>query len=176
MILWLLAAGCGGDIEPAWALNYATVYVAEDGIEGTHVWEFFSQRWEKKQKEKFYSCAMVQEVVGEVSDSMEGCEGCLVVYTVSLDTEDGDCADDLADDPALSGIRSFGIGDVPEELAEYDPFPGESFGWYISFDGETALPHGFAFNEVLEQGGSPDFPGWAPEYYYTLWPAYAWAL
>lgn len=177
ILLTLLAlTGCKGDDTPAWALNYATIYVAEDGIEGTHVWEFFSDRWERKQKEKFYSCAMVQGVVGDVAANLEGCEDCKAVYTISLNEEDGDCADDLAADPALSGIRAFGIGAVPADLADYDPYPGDSFGWYLSFDGETALPHGFAFNEVLDQGGTPDYPGWAPEFYYTLWPAYAWAL
>ena len=176
--LLFCAAGCKTTDGPAaWALNYATVQADGDTLAGVHVWEFFAEGWEKKQKEDYYKCSFVQSISGTAtSPEVEGCVGCTHFYSVVLTAQDGDCDESLSSDPALGGLRGFGLGEIEAGFAEEDPFPGGSVGWYISFDGVTAMFHGFAFPEALERGGSVDPDGWSSGQSYTLWPVYAWAL
>ncbi len=177
VLLILTSLACkGADGPTAWAMNYGEVVPAETSVEGTHVWEFFAEGWEKKQKDKFYQCALVQSLTGVTEAELDGCEACKAVYEVELSNQDEDCEGPVTDDPAFEGIVAIGIGSVPESLADYDPYPGKSFGWYISFDGETAIEHGYAYAASLDDGDDPALPGWVPGEAYALWPAYAWSL
>ena len=48
----VLAAGCGGGDEPAWALQHAVVQPADDGLSGFQVWEFYDRRWKPEKSER----------------------------------------------------------------------------------------------------------------------------
>jgi hypothetical protein len=163
------------DGEVTWAVNYATVSPEGAGVTGVHVWEFFTEGWEKKRKEDYYSCAVVQSLTGTADAVPAGCEYCQNYYTLELVDQDGDCDASLSSDPALTGLRGFGVGKVPSEFSDEDPYPGDSMGWFISFDGSTSSFHGFIFDEGLERGDAGAV-GWEEGATYTLWPAYAWAL
>ena len=168
--------GCKNTDGPvAWALDYATVTPQGGSLDGVHVWEFFSEGWEKKQDAEYYQCAVVQAVTGSSASIPDGCERCTAYYSIALAEESTDCDGSLTSDPALIGLRGFGIGRVDEDFQADDPYPDDSLGWFISFDGISAEFHGFAFPEAVERDG--DFlPGWIDGQTYTLWPAYAWSL
>lgn len=165
------------DGPTAWALNYATVTpdTSTSAVDGVHVWEFFAEGWEKKQEPEYYQCAVVQSLSGESGVVPQDCTGCQYYYSISLEEQDSDCEVSLSSDPALTGLRGFGVGQVPSEFSEDDPYPGQSLGWYLSFDDRSASFHGFVFAEGLERG-EPTMPGWTGDQIYTLWPAYAWSL
>jgi len=180
MLTLLMIAGLSGckntDGPTAWALNYATVTPnIQGGMEGVHVWEFFAEGWEKKREEEYYQCAVVQTLGGEPGVVPQGCTGCQFYYSIDLAPQDADCDVGLTNDPAISGVRGVGIGTVPADFKEDDPYPGQSMGWYISFDDNTALFHGYVYAEGLERG-EPSDAGWVNGQSYTFWPAYAWSL
>jgi hypothetical protein len=173
--LVLLAAGCASD-SPAWAVQHASVIPAETGLGGTQTWEFFTAKWAKTGSADAYVCGRAQLVGGDVTASLPGCDGCTVAYSVDLEELESDCADPLDSDPAYLTPRAFGIGDVPEVLADLDPYPGRSLGWFVSLDGVEMEPYGFAYDEALDWSGDLGAPGWITGQTYTLWPAYAWDL
>ncbi len=170
--------GCKDTGGPtAWALDYATVTpdASAEAIDGVHTWEFFAEGWEKKQAPEYYQCALVQSLEGALSEIPQDCTGCQYYYSITLLEQDSDCDAGLITDPALAGLRGFGVGLVPEGFSEEDPYPGQSLGWYLSFDDRSASFQGFIFAEGLERG-EPTSPGWSGGETYTLWPAYAWSL
>ena len=172
----LLLLACASD-APTWAVHHASVVPAETGLDGTQVWEFFDAAWAKKRDPKHYLCARAQSLVGEVTTPLEGCDGCVAAYAVATEELDSDCADDLATDAAYaSAVVTFGIGDVPADLQDLDPWPGRSLGWFVSVDGRAMEAYGFAYDEALDWEGELGGPGWANGTTYTLWPAYAWDL
>ncbi len=180
-MLSLLLMACnpkpGGDV--AWATNYATVTPSAFGLEGVHVWSFYSEGWDADHDPAYHLCSLLQRLEGEESDlSLEGCSDCESVYELRLDELEHDCEGDLEDridEPAYEGITAFALGPVPADLSEDDPYPGSSLGWYLSYDDEIALPQGWAWAEGLEYEREVE-EGWTTDQSYTLWPAYAWDL
>jgi len=176
LIPLFIFVGCKKTDGPiAWALDYATVTPQSGELDGVHVWEFFSEGWEKKQDPEYFQCAVVQSVAGSGDSVPQGCERCTAYYSVALAEQSTDCDGSLTSDPALIGLRGFGIGSVDGAFSGDDPYPGDSLGWFISFDGVSAEFHGFAFAEALERGEDV-LPGWIDGQVYTLWPAYTWSL
>lgn len=173
MVFFLLAACAGDDI--AWAVNHASVVPSSSGLSGTQTWEFFTTGWTPDSGDKHYACARAQSVSGAVASSPE-CKDCTVEYTLAYSEIQSDCDGDYATDPSYDAILTFGIGDVAEDLAADDPHPGKSLGWYVSVDGETMEPFGWAWDEAYDTGADPGPPGWVEGRVYTLWPAVAWEL
>lgn len=174
-MLLLLLSACARD-GVSWALNDATLQPSSTGVVGTHVWTFFPSRWERRQKEDLRSCSMVQDLSGEVIAPVDGCLLCTAMYGLTLSPVDSDCPEELLANPSYTGIAAFGVGEVHPDIAHLDPFPGESMGWYLSYDGEHALAHGFVYPEALGRGQPAQVVGWSPEGLYTFEPAYAWEL
>ena len=171
--LWLApAAGCAGD-SPRWAVQHGTVDIGTDGIVGYQVWEMFSKRWGKKRSERQHICAQVQEMVGEAGASLPGCVGCAASYTIQTDLLEHDCAAPAA---GLDGVTHFAFGPVPSELQGDEPHPGDTFGWYASFDGAALEPMGFAWNAALDEGDPPDDTGLIAGERFVFWPGWAWDL
>lgn len=171
----LLLFACASD-EVVWAVNHASVVPTESGITGTQTWEFFTKKWGKNHSETAFICARAQELTGTLSTSTKGCEGCLAAYSLTIQEIESDCEADLATDPAYATMLAFGVGDVPADYAEDDPHPGQSMGWYVSFDGSLLEPMGFVWDEAFDYAGEPGAPGWQNDQVYTFWPAAAWDL
>lgn len=179
MFLLILSMACGrgsSDTTPAWAMNEASVVPSASGVEGVQVWTLYSQRWERKLDDRYRICTVLQDLRGTVVASYEGCEHCTAMYELTLDELENDCPEGTLDDLVLDGMVAIGIGDVPADIAEDDPYPGSSLGWFISFNHESAEGHGFAYDEVLETGGAADGARWRSGQTYALSPAYAWEL
>lgn len=175
-MFWLiLAAGCASDV-PSWAVHHASLTPTETGLGGTQTWEFFSPAWARSGDEDAFLCARAQLVTGSVTAALPGCEGCTVAYTLDVAELESDCAAPLDADTAYATPRAIGIGDVPQDLSDLDPYPGRSLGWYLSVDGVAMEPYGFAYDEALDWAGDLGSPGWSSGQTYTLWPAYAWDL
>lgn len=177
--LGLLAAalvGCGGGAEPRWAVQHATVDVTASGLDGYQVWELFGRKWKKKQAEKHHLCGLVQQVQGSLGADFDGCPGCVASYALLVEELETDCDPAWVAGGTFDGVRGFAIGDVPGEHAGADPYPGQSLGWYLSWDGSSAEFMGFAWSEALEAGTGPVAPGWTPGERYVLEPAFAWEL
>lgn len=171
----LLAAACASD-EPTWAVHHASLIPTETGLSGTQTWEFFGAEWARTGDPDEMACARAQTVTGDVVAALPGCEGCLAAYTLEVAELESDCAEPYATDAAYTTPRAIGIGDVPAGLAELDPYPGRSLGWYVSVDGVELTFYGYAYDEALDWAGELGAPGWATGQAYTLWPAYAWDL
>lgn len=167
---------CASDV-PTWAVHHASVIPSETGLAGTQSWEFFDAGWEDGRGKDSYLCVRAQEVSGEVTAALSGCPGCVVAYALAATELETDCDEPIATDPAYAeAVLTMGIGEVPGDLASLDPHPSRSLGWYLSFDGETFTPYGFAYEEGLDWEGEIGQPGWAVGQTYTLWPAYAWDI
>jgi hypothetical protein len=173
MLLSLLLACASEDI--AWAVNHASVVPDASGLTGTQTWEFFTKGWTPDSGDKHFACARAQTLDGAVASAPE-CKACTVVYTIAYEEIDSDCSDDYASDRSYQSLISFGIGDVDPDLAADDPHPDHSFGWYVSVDGSTMEPFGWAWDEAFNYDGDPGPPGWVEGRAYTLWPAVAWEL
>lgn len=179
--MWLLVLGlaCGGgssDTTPAWAMNEASVVPSASGVEGVQVWTLYSKRWERRLDDRYRICTLLQDLRGTVVASYEGCQGCTAMYELTLEELENDCPEGVLDGLVLDGMVAMGVGDVPEDIAGDDPFPGSSLGWFVSFNGESADGHGFAYAEELETGGAADPGRWRSGDSYILSPAYAWEL
>ncbi|MDP2307642.1 MAG: hypothetical protein Q8P18_16585 [Pseudomonadota bacterium] len=173
---WLfLVAGCASD-APEWAVHHASLIPSETGLSGTQTWEFFSPAWARSGDPDAFVCARAQLVTGAVTAALPGCEGCTVAYTIDVAELESDCAAPLDTDTAYTTPRAIGLGDVPDALADLDPYPGRSLGWYLSVDGVEMEAYGFAYDEALDWAGDLGAPGWSTGQAYTLWPAYAWDL
>ncbi len=179
MMLVSLLMACSAshdDGSPAFALNTATLTPAEDGVSGVHTWSFFSAGWEQSQSEDDLVCEIVQELTGSVVAPLTGCQGCTATYGIELVDVVSDCSEGLSADPGLHALLGFGFGPVPDELAEDDPHPDLSAGWYLTLDDEVMEGHGFAYPSALDRDEEVTFSGWIVGETYTLSPAYAWQL
>lgn len=171
LLLPLLTA-CGGQGDaPFWGFQHASVTVEGEGISGYQIWEFYSERWQRKQKEKHHSCSVVQTLVGTLGDvELDGCLDCGVVYDIELSLLESDCETSLSDRADLAGMTHLGIGVLSDELESQSPHPDAALGWYQSWDGESAEPNGYAWQEP-----EPTAAVWQ-DGTFTLWPAVAWQL
>ncbi len=171
----LAASGCASD-EPVWAVHHASFIPTETGLGGTQTWEFFTEEWARSGDPDAFSCARAQLVTGAVVAAPQGCDGCVASYELTVSELESDCADPLGTDPAYATPRAVGIGEVPADAEDLDPYPGRSLGWYVSVDGQELEFYGFAYDEALDWSGEIGAPGWTSGQAYTLWPAYAWDL
>lgn len=179
MLLLVLGLACGGgasDTTPAWAMNEASVVPSASGLEGVQVWTLYSEHWERKLDDRYRICTLLQDLRGAVVAEYEGCVRCDAMYELTLDELENDCPEGTLDGLVLDGMVAMGIGEVPEDIAEDDPFPGSSMGWFISFNHESAEAHGFAYAESLDSGAAGEPARWRSGESYTLSPVYAWAL
>ena len=178
LALGLALGGCGGD-EAAWAMQHATVEVQGDALVGFQVWEFYARGWKRDQGEEDHICARVQELEGQLTSDLDGCQACSATYEITLTELETDCTGPEATDANYAAITHFAVGDVHAEIAIDDPYPGKSLGWYQTWDAEAVDAMGFAWDERLEDGAvdaGPVSPGWNTDQRYVLWPAYAWEL
>ena len=171
MLLPLLTA-CGGQGDaPFWGFQHVSLTVSGDALSGYQIWEMYGERWERKQKEKFHVCSVVQTLTGSSADAeLDGCLSCEAVYDVELEFLESDCDDGISQRADLAGMTRFGIGALPADLDEESPYPGAALGWYQSWDDTTATVHGYAWQDL-----EPTDPIWG-DGVFTLWPAYAWQL
>lgn len=169
----LLIGGCKSG-EPAWAVHHLSVTPERGGaISGTQTWEFFNKKWAKNRAERSYLCARAQTVAGEESEELPGCTDCEAAYLLIVTDLESDCEDSVGTDPGFDSSLPVAFGAVPEEFSDLDPWPGRSLGWYLSEDGVSYQPWGFAYVEGLDFGGDRGLPGWIEGQTYTLWPAVA---
>ena len=171
MLLPLLTA-CGGQGDaPFWGLQHASLTVEGEGISGYQVWEFYTERWQRKQKEKHHTCSVVQTLTGVlIDDDLDGCLACEAVYDIELELLESDCEASLSGRADLAGMTQLGIGMLTEDLEADSPYPGAALGWFQSWDGSSAEASGYAWQEP-----EPTAAVWQ-DGAFTLWPAVAWQL
>ena len=171
MLLPLLTA-CGGQGDAAfWGFQHASVTVEGDRISGYQIWEIFTERWQRKQKDKHHVCSVVQTLKGVQGDvELQGCLGCEATYDLELTFLESDCEASLHERADLAGMTQLGIGMLSDDLEEESPHPGVALGWFQSWDGQSAEANGYAWQEP-----EPTAPVWQ-EGTFTLWPAVAWQL
>jgi hypothetical protein len=176
-VLLLLALACASD-EPAYAVQHLSVVPTASGLTGTQTWEFFDAGWAEDRGAGHFLCARSQTVSAELTAAPEGCTGCLAAYLLTVAELETTCDGDISTSRSYSDVLvHLGVGEVPEQLLEADPWPGRSFGWYLSYDaGVTVEPYGWAYDEALDHDGELGPAGWVVGEVYTLWPAFAWDL
>ncbi len=144
------------------------------GMEGTQTWEFYTTAWSPDAGDQEPLCARTQSVVGTLTTT-PACPDCRAAYDLTLTELDADCADDLVRDPSFSGPALYAIGEVSDEIAPTEPFPGEGFGWSVGFGDGELVDVGYAYAEALDLGEVPP-AGLATGATFTLSPAIAWEL
>ncbi len=176
-MLLILAIACASE-EAVYAVQHLSVIPSASGLTGTQTWEFFGAGWAEDRSAEHHRCARAQTVTGTLTVPLTGCEGCVASYTIEVAELETDCEGELATSRSYSQVLlNFGVGDVPDDLADIDPYPGRAIGGYLSYDaGTTVEPYGWAYDEALDWSGELGAGGWVPDQTYTLWPAYAWDL
>lgn len=185
-ILALLAA-CGPkpdlDAAPSWALNWAEVVPTESALTGYQVWQLFVDGWDEKHEDDYFKCSVIQDLAGSVTSCPQtGVPTCYAAYTIdlSLSAEQGTeaCPEGLTQDGGWDGPPTMALGALPAELEDDAPYDDYVIGWYIGYDDQTWLAHGYAYPKVLEEDppGEPAGLGWLNDETYIFWPAYVWEL
>jgi hypothetical protein len=172
-LLLPLLLGCASE-EIHWAVNSMSLEPSSRGVTGTQTWAFFTESWEKNRAEKTFACARTQQVAGDTSTELEGCEGCLASYTLTITEIETDCTGDEATAKGFAAELQVAVGDVPAELEDLNPQGDRSLGWYLSLDGESYEAWGFAYFEELDfENGGRGLPGWTSGQVYSFSPAVA---
>jgi hypothetical protein len=176
-VLLLLALACASD-DPAYAVHVLSVVPTATGLTGTQSWEFFDGGWSEDRDDSHFLCTRAQTVEGALIAPPAGCTSCLAAYALVVTELETDCTGDVGTSRSYSdALVHIGVGEVPAQLEEADPWPGRSFGWYLSYDqGATVEAYGWAYDEALDYEGALGPAGWVPGEVYTLWPAFAWDL
>ena len=170
-----VSIGCGGP-APYWAVQHAEVTFEGDRIFGFQTWEFYSKRWRRNQSDQFHVCARVQQVEGTQVDPMSGCRECDSVYEITLTELESDCVDEIGSDYSYAGSTHYGLGPLTPELDKQNTHDGADLGWYVSWDGQTLEPLGYAWSEAVELESSDTGTVSEPVERLVLWPGYAWQL
>ncbi len=183
--LLALSIACGPkpdlDSDPAWALNWAEVVPAESGLEGYQVWQLFVEGWDDNHADEFFKCSVIQDLGGSVSSCPQtGVPTCYATYEITLDLSADQgveaCSDGVNNDGGWDGPPWMALGALPTDLEADAPYDEYVLGWYIGYDENTWLAHGYAYPKILEEGGAPAGLGWLNDETYILWPAYVWEL
>ena len=126
-----LHAACGGQGDAVfWGFQHASLTVSGEHIRGYQIWELYGEKWERKQKEKHHICSVVQTLTGlETAAELEGCLDCQAVYEVELELLESDCELSVSERSDLAGMTRFGVGALPAELEDGEPYPGATLGW-----------------------------------------------
>lgn len=173
-MLFLLLACADGTVT--WAVNHASITPTGTGFTGTQTWEFFDATWEPAAGDQGYVCSRAQLLEGTVASGPE-CADCDHLFRVSVEEFQGDCDGAESTSESFSTPRAVGLGGVGSAYEADDPHPGQSMGWYASWDGQAMSAWGWAYDEALDAeapGAIP--PGWVEGRNYTLWPGNAWDL
>ncbi len=169
----LLACAPG---EAAWAIQAGAVTPDATGLTGVQAWSFFAKNWGDASGDRAFVCARAQTLTGTTAAPLAGCDACTVAYSLTVAEVGTDCDEDLAQDASYTLPTAIAIGPVDPSLADADPYPGRSLGWYASFDGQSLQAYGWAWDAALDAGIDPGPPGWNADQTYTLAPAFAWEL
>lgn len=170
LLLWMACASN----QAAFAVNVMSLIPSEKGLTGTQTWQFFDSGWAKNRNAKHYICGRAQSVVGTVVAPPSSCTGCDNAYQITPKDVDSDCGGDEAEEKGFAATIYIAVGKVSSDIADMDPHPDDSLGWYLSTDGEAYEPWGFAYDEALDfDGGVPGPSLWSKDRVYTLKPAVA---
>lgn len=147
--LFVLLFACRGPEQPAWAALHGSLRETDTGVEGHLVWELFDKKWGRRHDAERHVCARVQAIVGEVDDTLGGCDDCSVwaLRSTELDT---DCVAPWDASSAFAGPTHLGLGARPASLAGVGPHGDVADGWYLSWDARTLEAHGVAHDESLD--------------------------
>lgn len=164
LLLPALALGaCHPDLTPSWAFDPIWLESADqtaDGpVHGFQTWQVYGPKWAKKQKDRFYVCAVVTELTGETLDTCDA-PGCVTGFVVTGEILETDCVDaTLAEAPLFTSLA--GLALAGPYAAEDAPWPGRTTVTYADY-GDGWDQHGYAYPEAFDQGGAAD-PAWTGE-------------
>ena len=176
-MLLLTLFACNHDTTPAWAMDPIWIAPQEiTGVYGFQTWELFSSKWGKKYDDKHYLCSIVVEFEGVPDTSGETCRDCDLAWQVTPAQLETDCPDGADDDPGFLSLSRIGLGLRPSDLADDDPWPGQSVGAFADYGSGDWVPYGWGYPEALDNRGSVDSTEWDGEQAFQLWPAYLWNL
>ena len=173
----LLLGACAEKAGPSsWAVHHAAAEATPGGLRGYQTWEFFTEDWSGDREADTHVCARVQALAGVEAAPLSGCTECDVTVAVRADEVSTDCEGEEGTKAGFGSMTHFAIGPLPEQLEGDAPYPGETLGWYLSWDGVIIEPYGFVWNEALDRGEPVLVTGWDEGARYVFWPAYAWDL
>ena len=154
-------------------VQHGTLVIEAEGVTGYQIWELFGAGWSRQRSARHHRCAQVQRLSGVGVGDASACIDCSGVYALEETALESDCPKATRQ---LEGPSHLAVGPVPAALEGEEPFPGSTFGWYASWDGEAFEPMGFLFNEALETGRAPVDTGVGPGARVVFWPAWSWQL
>jgi len=155
-------------------VQHATIQLTDRGFEGFMVWEVYSRRWKKKHDPETHLCARVQRIQGVESEAQRGCPSCETTWLVSTEELDSDCSEPALSSQDFVGPAHMALGEVDPELEGVNPYPQQSLGWYLGWDGESVEPMGFAWDEAITL--DPAEAATRGGDVWILWPGFAWRV
>ena len=168
----IFLSACGGkDVAFAVQQGYLTGGVAPEGY---LVWTFFPDAWQRKLDPELLACARVQRFEGAAIDPvrLSGCPDCTAAFEFSLVETEHDCRGDEGTRGDLAGPLLMAFGALKGDAKSSAPFPGQSLGWYVSWDAKAWEAAGSAFDESLMSGDPPEAQAeWVEGARYVLWPS-----
>ncbi len=120
-------AACGGDRDPAWAVDRMWIEPDAGGIHGFQTWELYGPRWERRQRDRTYVCAVAVELVGQEIP----CTDCQAAWEVTPELASSDCAGAVQGDPTWTRLRRLSLGLPPAGGGPAVGFADYGWGWEI---------------------------------------------
>lgn len=171
LLLPVLAA-CTPDLTPSWTWDPIWLEgTGPDTVHGFQTWEVFGPTWPRRQRDRFYVCAVVAELDGEVSD----CDApdCTIAWDVTPSFVETDCPDPaLAENPLFGALGRLALGGLA--MGDDVPWPGQTTTSYADY-GDGWAVHGTAYPEAYDWGGAGD-PTWTGDAPFLFTPSAAFPL
>lgn len=169
-IWFALIAGCGDEGVPAWGVDTFTLDPTGDELVGIQRWDLYNADWWTSGAPRDHVCGAVVRLHPEPRTA--DCPDCVVAWSASPTLRETDCERVAAGD--LLRVTAVAVGSLSDELVNEDPHPGESLGAWVQIDGSGWLPHGWAYAEALDYGGTAQ--DWDGDTVFTMWPDSAWPI
>jgi hypothetical protein len=150
-----LFTGCGPPGYDLWGVLHGDLTIREDRtVDGVFVWEFFDERWERRQSADDHRCGRVMSVQGVFDPS---CSDCVYAALVTTDTVEHDCPGGEGVDPSLGGIDRIWLR--ASERVPPGTWPDDRWAWSLGWAGGAPEDEGLAWDEGMEFGEPPRDPG-----------------
>lgn len=169
-LVGLVATGCAGDPDPAWAVDPILVTPTEGGMQGVQTWHLYRSAWERSRSERAYVCAIVVDLVGVETP----CTDCQLAWATTATVATSDCGPTLDADPTWTRLERLALGPVLE-AADQPRHPGMSSSSFADYGWGWEV-HGEAWPEALDHGGAAESGLWDGDQAFTFEPELAWPL
>ena len=155
MLAAALLVGCAPRGPVAWGSDPIWLAQADEGgVYGFQTWRLYRDGWQRKQRDRFYACAVLVELSG---DPTEPCDGCSHAFGVSAAVIESDCLEGMQDDARFTGLTALALGQLGSTADS--PYPSQSYDSHADY-GYGWEPHGLAWPADLDHGAILTDPSW----------------